>query len=169
MKPRKTLQRMAPYPAAAEGRSGFLRLDLNENTEGCSPRVLKPIRQGITRPLLATYPEYGKSLARIAASFGRKPEETLLTNGVDEAILLLFTAFLEPGRRGVVAEPCFDMYRFYATPAGVEGTACDARRVVGSSDAPTSNASRAPGTMNSQGTPANGIRSALAKVPESAT
>ena len=122
MKPRTTILKMAPYPAAAEGRRRFLRLDLNENTVGCSLRVLRAIRRSITRPMLATYPEYGKALARIAASFHRKPEETLLTNGVDEAILLLFTAFLAPGGRVVVAEPCFDMYRFYASLAGIEVT-----------------------------------------------
>ncbi len=120
MKPRRSVLGMSPYSAPAEGRGRFLRLDMNENTVGCSPRVLRAVKRQLTRTLLVTYPEYQESLARIAVHFGREPEETLLTNGVDEAIWLLLSAFLEPGQRVVVAEPCFDMYRFYASLLDLE-------------------------------------------------
>ena len=33
--------------AAHGGRAGKLRLDFNENTVGCSPRVIESIRQGV--------------------------------------------------------------------------------------------------------------------------
>ncbi len=106
---------MDPYVPPMSGREKFLRLDFNENTTGCSRRVLSAIRKSLDCGRLAAYPEYEESRAKIAAAFGRSPEETILTNGIDDAILLLLSAFVEPGQRVVTAEPCFSMYRFYVS------------------------------------------------------
>ena len=125
VKPRPAVLRMHPYRPPLEGRQGFLRLDMNENTAGCSPAVLQALARRLTPEFLTIYPEYESSRATLAAAFGRAPEETLFTNGVDEAILLLLTTFVEPGQRVIVAEPCFDMYRFYASLAGVEVVAVE--------------------------------------------
>ena len=35
---------MAPYSPPTAGRAGKLRLDFNENTVGCSPRVIEALR-----------------------------------------------------------------------------------------------------------------------------
>jgi hypothetical protein len=56
--------------------------------------------------------------APLAAAFGRTPQETLITNGTDEAIQLVMNTFVEPGERVIVSEPTFAMYRFYASVAG---------------------------------------------------
>ena len=55
------------YEAPEEGREGKLRLDFNENTVGCSPAVLRALRK-VTPEQLAMYPEYEKSVRRLAAS-----------------------------------------------------------------------------------------------------
>lgn len=120
LKPRQAVQRMQGYSPPSAGREGRLRLDFNENTVGCSPRVLRLLRRYLTRERLATYPEYESSRAEFAAAFGRTPEETLITNGTDEAIQLAVFTFIEAGQRVIVSEPTFAMYRFYASLAGTE-------------------------------------------------
>ena len=52
---RKAVQGMHEYHPPLAGRQG-LRLDFNENTDGCSPGVLGRIRS-ITADQLARYPE----------------------------------------------------------------------------------------------------------------
>jgi len=120
LKPREAVRRMAPYSPPSAGREGRLRLDFNENTVGCSPLVLRAIRRYLTRDRVATYPEYESSRARLAAAFGRAGDETIITNGTDEAIQLAVSTFVEPGERVIVSEPTFAMYRFYASVAGAD-------------------------------------------------
>lgn len=120
MKPRDAVVRMAEYRPPSSGREGLLRLDFNENTVGCSPRVAAAVKRHISRDRLAIYPEYESCRARLAAGFGRVPEETLITNGTDEAIQLAINTFVDAGQRVIVSEPTFAMYRFYASVAGAE-------------------------------------------------
>jgi histidinol-phosphate aminotransferase len=120
MKPNTSVLRMDPYQPPSSGREGFLRLDFNENTVGCSLRVLRAILRRATRSRLATYPEYESSRAHLARGFRVDPDELLLTNGTDDALLLLVNTFIEPGHRVVIAEPCFAMYRFYSSLIGAE-------------------------------------------------
>jgi histidinol-phosphate aminotransferase len=109
---------MDPYQPPSSGRQGYLRLDFNENTEGCSPAVIRAIRRAVTPEQIAMYPEYESTRAFIARGFGARADETQITNGTDDAILLLMNVFLEPGQRVIVAEPTFAMYRFYASVIG---------------------------------------------------
>ena len=120
MKPRDAVLRMRPYSPPSAGREGHLRLDFNENTVGCSPRVLRQLRRHLTRDRLATYPEYESARGRLAAAFERAPEETLITNGTDEAIQLAVYTFVDADQRVIVSEPTFAIYRFYASLAGAE-------------------------------------------------
>jgi len=86
-----------------------LRLDFNENTFAPSPRVLERILK-TTSEGLTKYPEREPTEHLVAAHFGLAPEETLLTNGVDEAIRLLCLAFLEADDEAIIATPTFFMY-----------------------------------------------------------
>jgi len=43
--PRPAVLAMAPYSPPTGGRAGKLRLDFNENTVGCSPRVIEALKQ----------------------------------------------------------------------------------------------------------------------------
>jgi histidinol-phosphate aminotransferase len=120
MKPNTAVLQMDPYKPPSSGRDGYLRLDFNENTVGCSPRVVRALQRAINRDMLAVYPEYESCRAEMAAAFGCTAEETLLTNGTDDALLLLMNTFVEPGDRVVVADPCFAMYRFYGSLIGAK-------------------------------------------------
>src|SRR5215469_2948295 len=113
---RNAVQVMHEYHPPLAGRQG-LRLDFNENTDGCSPRVLARIRE-ITAEELARYPEREPVEAVVAAHLDLPAEQVLLTNGVDEAIHLLCEAYLEPSDEMIVATPTFSMYEIFAEATG---------------------------------------------------
>jgi histidinol-phosphate aminotransferase len=101
------------YKKPFDGADG-VRLHLNENGAGCSPRVLSVLRS-LTARDAALYPDYGAAQAAVARAFDVTPEHVLLTNGLDEGILAgAAAAFRErkgsdlPEAVGVV--PAFDMY-----------------------------------------------------------
>ena len=114
---RASVKRIHNYEAPEEGREGKLRLDFNENTLGCSPAVLKALRN-VTPEQFAMYPEYENSVRRLAAYFGVRRSEMLLTNGVDDTLRLLMEVFVEPNDPVLVALPTFSMYRFFSQVAG---------------------------------------------------
>ena len=96
-----------------------LRLHLNENTAGCSPRVLAAI-QALTREQMAFYPDYDAAVAACADRLGVPADHVLLTNGMDEGILATSIVTLRggPGNEAIVVEPAFDMYAACADGAG---------------------------------------------------
>lgn len=105
---RRAVQEMPEYHPPLAGRDA-LRLDFNENTFGPSPRVMERLltqtSEGLTK-----YPEREPVERIVAAHFRLKPEEVLLTNGVDEAIHLMCAAFLEAEDEALIATPTFFMY-----------------------------------------------------------
>jgi histidinol-phosphate aminotransferase len=109
---------MAPYSPPTAGRAGKLRLDFNENTLGCSPRVIEALRRELAAADLAVYPEYGDGKEDIAAFFKVRPENLLFTNGTDEAIQVLINTYVDDGNEVVILKPAYAMYRFYAEVAG---------------------------------------------------
>ena len=70
-----------------------LRLHLNENTGGCSPKVVEAVR-AFDGPALATYPDFRDAVLETAAFLGVDPDRIVLTNGLDEGILLASIAYL---------------------------------------------------------------------------
>jgi histidinol-phosphate aminotransferase len=70
-----------------------LRLHLNENTGGCSPKVVEAVRafDGLR---LATYPDFRDAIFDTAAFLGVDADRIVLTNGLDEGILLASIGYL---------------------------------------------------------------------------
>jgi histidinol-phosphate aminotransferase len=112
-KPRAAVTRMKEYHPPLGNRDG-LRLDFNENTVACSPRVLERLR-AITGAELTRYPEREAVERQVAEHLGVKPGEVLLTNGVDEAIHLLCQAYLDRGNAMLLPVPTYTMYEVYAS------------------------------------------------------
>jgi histidinol-phosphate aminotransferase len=113
---RSAIRNLKEYHPPLAGRNG-LRLDFNENTQGASPRVLERLGK-LDAEQLACYPER-EPVERLTAQFlGLKPEEVLLTNGVDEAIHLLCQTYLEPADQALVVVPTFAMYELFAASTG---------------------------------------------------
>src|SRR5579863_7419397 len=113
---REAVRNLPTYHPPLGGRDG-LRLDFNENTVGCSPRVLARL-QKITAEEIACYPEREPIEAIVADFLGINSNELLLTNGVDEAIHLLCETFLQAGDEALIAVPTFAMYEISAAATG---------------------------------------------------
>jgi len=118
LKPRPAVLKMAPYSPPTGGRAGKLRLDFNENTVGCSPRIVEFLRERLTADGLSIYPEYDDARPELAAYFGVEPAQMALTNGTDEAIQVLVNTYVDDGDEVLLMKPSYAMYRFYAEVAG---------------------------------------------------
>ena len=116
LKAREAVRKLPTYHPPLGGRNG-LRLDFNENTAGCSPRVLARLHE-LTAEEIGCYPERKPMEALVAGHLGIAPGELLLTNGVDEAIHLLCETFLEPGDDALIVVPTFAMYEISAAATG---------------------------------------------------
>src|SRR5215208_2327399 len=101
--------RIQGYPDPGDG----MRLHLNENTGGCSPRVLEAIRALHTTDI-STYPSYTGLVLACARHFDVDPEWVLLTNGLDEGILMAAVGHIARPRihdaETIVPLPAFDPY-----------------------------------------------------------
>jgi histidinol-phosphate aminotransferase len=123
--PRLRVQAMKEYHPPLGNRK-LMRLDFNENTLACSPRV-REVLGSISAGALTRYPEREPVEAIVAAHLGLAPQQVALTNGVDEAIHVLFEAFLEAGDELLLPVPTYTMYEVYAS-------ATDARVVTVQAD-----------------------------------
>ena len=120
LQPRKAVLGMAPYSPPTGNRLDKLRLDFNENTVGCSPRVIARLKETLDAGLLTVYPDYARAKAALAEFFRVSPDELLLTNGTDEAIQVLVNTYIDDGDEVIALRPSYAMYRFYAEVAGAK-------------------------------------------------
>ena len=118
LKPRQAVIDMAPYSPPTGAREDKIRLDFNEHTVGCSPKVIEFLRDKLSGGRLTMYPEYAEAMRELAEFFGVSPDELALTNGTDEAIQVFVNTFVERGDDVVLLKPSYAMYRFYADLAG---------------------------------------------------
>src|SRR5271156_2044417 len=113
---RAAVRNLHAYRPPLAGRQG-LRLDFNESLIGCSPRVLSRLRS-LDAETLARYPEREPIEQDVAEFLGSEPAQVLLTNGVDEAIHLLCSTYLESGDEAIIVVPTFAMYSIFAQAEG---------------------------------------------------
>jgi histidinol-phosphate aminotransferase len=120
IKPRAAVVAMAPYHPPTGNRHDKVRLDFNENTVGCSPKIIEALKEGLTADSLTIYPDYTSVRATLSAFFEVSPDELLLTNGTDEAIQVLINTYIDDGDEAIVFRPSYAMYRFYCEVAGAK-------------------------------------------------
>ena len=111
--PRARVRAMKEYHPPLGSRDA-LRLDFNENTLACSPKVREALGR-ISTGDLTRYPEREPVEALVAAHLGLAAAQVALTNGVDEAIHVLFETFLEAGDELLLPVPTYTMYEVYAS------------------------------------------------------
>ena len=112
---------MAHYQKPPELYDG-LRLHQNENTGGCSPRVIEAL--AAMRPdQIGFYPPYIAATAAVAEYLGVPADRVALVNGLDEGIMTTSVTYLRPPMGGpvpeaIVPEPAFEIFRFDTAVAG---------------------------------------------------
>lgn len=111
--PRARVQAMKEYHPPLGNRDA-MRLDFNENTIACSPKV-KEVLGRISAGDLTRYPEREPLERLVAAHLGVRADQLVLTNGVDEAIHVLFETFLGDGDELLLPVPTYTMYEVYAS------------------------------------------------------
>src|SRR5438034_428209 len=99
-----------------------LRLHQNENTGGCSPRVLEALAS-LRADQIGFYPTYTATVEACARYLGVAPDRLALTNGLDEGIMAIAVAHLRPGPAGlvpeaIVPEPAFEIFGVDTAVAG---------------------------------------------------
>jgi len=120
LNPRAAVVAMAPYHPPTGNRHDKVRLDFNENTVGCSPKVIEALRNGLSAEGLTVYPDYTSVRKTLSHFFAVSPDELLLTNGTDEAIQVLINTYVDDGDEVIVLRPSYAMYRFYSEVAGAK-------------------------------------------------
>lgn len=118
LKPRDPIASLGPYHSPITSRAG-LSLDLNESMTGCSPRVLARL-QSLSSADVSLYPRREAGELLLANFLGVKPEQVLLTNGMDEALSLVFTSYLGVGDELLFADPTFVMYSMLGEALGAQ-------------------------------------------------
>lgn len=99
-----------------------LRLHQNENTGGCSPRVIEALAR--LRPdQISFYPPYTAVTNDCAGYFGVSPDSVVLVNGLDEGIMAVSVAYLRtagsrPVPEAIIPEPAFEIFHFDTAVAG---------------------------------------------------
>ncbi len=122
--PRARVMAMKEYHPPLGSRDA-LRLDFNENTLACSPKVREVLGR-ISAGDLTRYPEREPVETIVAAHLGLAAEQVALTNGVDEAIHVLFEAFLDSGDELLLPVPTYTMYEVYASATDARSVAIQA-------------------------------------------
>jgi histidinol-phosphate aminotransferase len=109
-----------------------LRLHQNENTGGCSPRVLEALA-ALTPGQIGFYPPYAATVEACARHFGVASDRVALLNGLDEGIMA--TAMMQlrptpgaPVPEAIVPEPAFEIFAYDTNVAGGHAVKVSPRR-----------------------------------------
>jgi histidinol-phosphate aminotransferase len=84
---------------------------------GCSPRVLARLRTLSTEEV-SRYPQREIGERLVARFLNVDPEQVLLTNGVDETLLVLFSTYLREHSELIFSDPTFAMYQIFGQAFG---------------------------------------------------
>ena len=128
LRPRAFVEQLTPYEweamasdvAAAAGIpvSDVVRFDTN--TAAWPPAAWERTVLDVPRLPVNEYPHPSNEPLRsaLASRFGVAPERVMVTCGADEALFLVASAYLGPGRVGVAADPTFSMFRVVSEGVG---------------------------------------------------
>jgi histidinol-phosphate aminotransferase len=92
------------------GRKKWVKLASNENLLGPSPKAIAAIRKEL--PNIYLYPEGPCTILRkaLAEKFALPERRVVISNGADNLILLIASAFVNEGDEAIMADPTFSVY-----------------------------------------------------------
>jgi histidinol-phosphate aminotransferase len=117
------IARLEPYRCVSsrdqiseKGTDDAYKLDWNESTIAPSPRVAEALNEAITAGRFEWYPELGaQQLTAALEEYTGVPKESLIvTNGSDDALLLLARTFLRASTEVIVPVPTYTHFLVYA-------------------------------------------------------
>jgi histidinol-phosphate aminotransferase len=127
-RPREHIARLTPYEweamasdvAAAAGISEAEVVRFDTNTTPWPPVAWEQTVLDIPRLSANEYPHPSNEPLRsgLAGHVGVPPEQVVVTCGADEALHLIASVYVGPGRRAVVADPSFSMFRVATETSG---------------------------------------------------
>lgn len=99
-------------------RTGYLRLDLNENPGGLPLEFIREVLDEVTPEFLSMYPEVSEFTETLSRFLGTDPEHICLVNGSSEGIRNIMEAFSSPSGKIVGVTPSYAMFEVYAKMYG---------------------------------------------------
>lgn len=102
----------------SENRTGYLRLDLNENPGGLPPAFIKEVLDDVTPEFISMYPEISEFTEILSQFLGTDSEHICLVNGSSEGIRNIIEAFTSPKGKIVGVTPSYAMFEVYAKMYG---------------------------------------------------
>lgn len=113
IQPRDEYKVIESYTIAKYKNDYMLKLDMNENTLGCSPHVTQAL-QNISLNDISQYPAYGEIQEKIASTIGVPSDNILITNGGDAGITAIYTTYVSKDEEVLYAIPSYTMYKIDA-------------------------------------------------------
>ncbi len=119
IKSKETLKNIIPYQTDKYYSEWTLKLDSNENAYGAFNSVIDSIKN-FDPNKIKYYPAYGALLDKLASLTNSIPDNFILTNGCDEAINLVLSAFLDKNDEVLSYSPTFSMPELYCSIIGAK-------------------------------------------------
>jgi len=115
--PRKSMANAKIYNIYNEGRETKIRLDLNENAWGCSPKILQTIRHASLSDI-SLYPAYDSLINKLAQFYQVGQDKVIISNGADDSIRCVFDCFVEAGDEILLPVPNYGMFDIFSRIRG---------------------------------------------------
>ncbi len=117
--PRETMANAKTYNIYNEARKEKIRLDLNENAWGCSPKVLAALTK-LSIEDISLYPAYDSFQKQLARHYQSDTENVMISNGADDSIRCVFDCFVEKGDEILLPVPNYGMFDIYSRIRGAK-------------------------------------------------
>ena len=113
IKPREIIESLPLDEFDSSDKSWRLKLDKNENIYGASNVIISAMKN-MDYAEISKYPGSKRLINKLSDKYNRKNEELFLTNGFDEAIRAIITAYLDENREILSYEPVNPLISKYA-------------------------------------------------------
>lgn len=116
---KKNLENISSHNTDLYKQDWRLKLDSNENIYGCSNNIISAIKN-IPNEEISLYPTYGKLKDKFSEKYKINKDNILFSNGCNEALDLIITAYLENDEEILSLNPTFSMLELYTKINGAK-------------------------------------------------